>query len=201
MTYDVTTSDRNALPKVTLVNENFWLYGSIPYGAYGSVVKDGTAYLFGQPSNHVIALAKVPVGSIEDKSKYQYWVNGQWTSSMPALNAANINIPNVSAGGQGTYFYSNYWKKWVWIGQAGISVSADFYITTADSITGPWESSAHFYQGQTGSYPLGAYTLQAHPGLHPSGTNVNEIYLTYTKNDAFAGTALYSMPLIHVQWN
>jgi hypothetical protein len=117
MTYDLGNSDQNALPTVTLVNENFWLYGSVPYGVYGSVVKDGIAYLFGQPSNGHTALAKVPTGSIEDQSQYQFWVNGAWTSRMPGINDANINIPNVSAGGQGTYYFSTYWNKWVWIGQ------------------------------------------------------------------------------------
>ncbi|KAI1366319.1 hypothetical protein F5Y08DRAFT_337711 [Xylaria arbuscula] len=202
MTYSLDNSDRDALPTVSLVDENFWLYGGIPYGAYGSVVKDGTAYLFGKPSNGNIALAKVPAGSIEDKSQYQYWVNGAWTSSLPGLNDATVNIPNVSAGGQGTYYFSDFWNKWVWIGQAGISVSADYFITTADEITGPWESSVNFYTGETGTYPLGAYTLQAHPGLNSGGsTATNEIYISHTKNDAYADTALYSTPLIHIEWN
>ncbi|KAI8955280.1 hypothetical protein F4801DRAFT_602871 [Xylaria longipes] len=202
LTYDLGTSDSNALPTVTLVNENFWAYGSIAFGNYGYVIKDGIAYLFGQPSNGVVSLAKVPVGSIEDQAQYQYWVNGVWTSSRPGINDANISIPNVSAGGQGTYYFSTYWNKFVWIGQAGISVSADFFITTADSITGPWESPVNFYSGQSGSYALGAYTLQAHPGLNPGGsTSTNEIYISYTKNDVLDNTSLYSTPLIHIQWN
>ncbi|KAI0966026.1 hypothetical protein F4678DRAFT_484565 [Xylaria arbuscula] len=201
LTYDLGNSDQNALPTVSLVDENFWLYGGIPYGAYGNVIQDGTAYLWGQPSNKNVALAKVPVGSIEDKSQYQYWVNGAWTSSLPGIDDANINIENASAGGQGTYYFSDYWNKWVWIGQAGISVSADFFITTADDITGPWESAVNFYSGQTGTYALGAYTLQAQPGLNPDGTSTNEIYITHTKNDAFQNTALYSTPLIHIEWN
>ncbi|KAI0871592.1 hypothetical protein GGS24DRAFT_470777 [Hypoxylon argillaceum] len=201
LTYDLSTTDLNVLPTVALVDENFWPDASIPYGAYGNVIQDGIAYLFGKPSNGIVSLAKVPVGSIEDSSQYQYWVNNAWTSSMPLINAANISIPNVSAGGQGTYYFSTYWNKWVWIGQAGISVSADFFITTADSITGPWESPVNFYSGQTGSYYLGAYSLQAHPGLNPDGTATNEIYISYTKNDAFEGTSLYSTPLIHIQWN
>ncbi|KAI8624585.1 hypothetical protein F5Y19DRAFT_467688 [Xylariaceae sp. FL1651] len=201
MAYNLGTADQNALPTVTLVNENFWLYGSIPYGAYGGVVQNGIAYLFGKPSNGVIALAKVPVGSIENQSQYQYWVNGAWTSSLPGINTANINIPNVSAGGQGTYYFSTYWNKWVWIGQAGISVSADFFITTADSITGPWETATNFYSGQNGNYFLGAYSLQAHPGLNPSGTTTNEIYISYTKNDVVSNTNVYTTPLIHIVWD
>ncbi|KAI2626852.1 hypothetical protein GGS21DRAFT_545926 [Xylaria nigripes] len=201
LTYDLNTADRNALPRVTFLNEVFWPGGSIPYGAYGNLIKDGIAYLFGQPSTGVVALAKVPAGAIQDRSQYQYWVNGAWTKKMPSIKDANVGIYNASAGGQGTYYFSTYWNKWVWIGQAAISVSADFFITTADSITGPWESPVHFYSGKTGTFYLGAYTLQAHPGLNPAGTSTNEIYISYTKNDVRAGTALYSTPLIHIQWN
>ncbi|KAI1753103.1 hypothetical protein F4782DRAFT_97888 [Xylaria castorea] len=201
LTYKLGTSDSNALPTVTLVNENFWVNGSIPFGNYGNVIKDGIAYLFGQPSNGVLSLAKVPVKSIENVGAYQYWVNGAWTSSMPHINHENIKIPNGNAGGQGTYYFSKYWNKWVWIGQAGISVSADFFITTADSITGPWATPVKFHSGQSGSYFLGAYSLQAHPGLNPAGTSTNEIYISYTKNDAFQNTQKYTTPLIHIVWN
>ncbi|KAF2966278.1 hypothetical protein GQX73_g7292 [Xylaria multiplex] len=200
LTYELGTSDPNILPTVTLVNEDFWLYGSIPYGAYGNVIEDDTAYLFGQPSNGVVSLAKVPVSAIEDPSQYQFWVNSTWASSMPTIGDANISIPNVSAGGQGTYYFSTYWDKWVWIGQAGLSVSANFFITTADSITGPWESPINFYTGRTGTYPLGAYSLQAHPGLNPDGASTNEIYISYTKSDDFEKTELYTTPLIRIQW-
>jgi hypothetical protein len=117
MTYDINNPDRNALPTTTVVNENFWPHNSIPYGTYGSVAQDGIAYLFGKPSNGHIALAKVPVHSVEDISKYEFWVNGAWTSTMPGLNDTGVIIPNVSAGGQGTYYFSEIWNKWVWIGQ------------------------------------------------------------------------------------
>ncbi|KAI0485834.1 hypothetical protein F4859DRAFT_512027 [Xylaria cf. heliscus] len=201
LTYNLGTSDQNVLPTVSLVNENFWVYGGIPFGNYGNVIKDGVAYLFARTSNGVVSLAKVPAGSIENQSQYQYWVNGAWTTKMPHINDANINIPNVSAGGQGTYYFSTYWNKWVWIGQANLSVAAEFFITTADSITGPWQTPVKFYTGQTGSYYLGAYSLQAHPGLNRAGTTTNDIYITYTKNDAFQNTSKYTTPLIHIQWN
>ncbi|KAI1435573.1 hypothetical protein GGR50DRAFT_702881 [Xylaria sp. CBS 124048] len=201
LTYNLGTADRNVLPKVTLLDEGFWPDDSIPYGAYGNVLKDGIAYLFGQSSKGMVALAKVPSGAIEDRTQYQYWVNGSWTTKRPSINDTNANIPNVNAGGQGTYYFSTYWNKWVWIGQAGISVSADFFITTADSITGPWASAVKFYSGVTGTFYLGAYTLQAHPGLNPAGRSTNEIYISYTKADDLNGTTLYSTPLIHIQWN
>ncbi|KAI1323830.1 hypothetical protein F5Y16DRAFT_329474 [Xylariaceae sp. FL0255] len=203
LTYDLSTTDENTLPTVILVNEHFWADGSIPYGAYGNVIQDGVAYLFGKPSNGAIALAMVPVGSIEDTSAYQYWVNGAWTTTLPGIDTANIGIDNASAGGQGTYYYSTYSNQYFWIGQASISVSADFYVTTADDITGPWGTPTQFYSGVNGNYSLGAYSLQAHPDLLSShSASTNEIYLTYTKNDVVGdNVSLYTTPLIHVVWN
>jgi len=85
--------------------------------------------------------------------------------------------------------------------KAGLSVSADFFITTANSITGPWEESVNFYSGQTGTYPLGAYSLQAHPGFNDAGVKTNNIYLTHTKNDQLEDWAVYTTPLIYIEWN
>jgi hypothetical protein len=162
-------------------------------------VQGGTAYLWGQGSDKNVALARVPVSSIEDASQYEFYVNGAWTSNKPALGNTAAKIDNASAGGQGTYYYSQAWQSYVWIGQAGISVSADFYITTAPAPEGPWIQPIHFYSGVNGNFSLGAYSLQANPGLSPA--DQNEIYLTYTKTDAVGdNVALYTTPLILVQW-
>ncbi|KAI0154472.1 hypothetical protein GGR57DRAFT_502671 [Xylariaceae sp. FL1272] len=203
LTYSLSTSDKNALPTVSIVNERFWAENSIGYGAYGNLVQDGTAYLFGKTSSGTVALAKVAAGSVEDLSQYQYWVNGAWTSTQPSLNDGTINIQNAGAGGQGTFYYSSYAKSFYWVGQAGFSVSADFYVTTADSLTGPWNSPSKFYSGTNGNYSLGAYSLQAHPDLLPSrSASTNEIYISYTKNDVVGdNVSLYTTPLIHVAWN
>ncbi|EIW80655.1 hypothetical protein CONPUDRAFT_16453, partial [Coniophora puteana RWD-64-598 SS2] len=158
-----TSAGHDALPTVTLVNENFWTASEqLPYGAYGGFVADGTAYLYGKGSSGTVGLAKVPVGSIENKSAYQFYVNGGWTSMAPSLGASGVNIPNVSAGGQGTYYYSPPWNSYVWIGQPGLSVSADFFITTSPNPEGPWTQPTKFYSGANGNATLGAYTLQAH---------------------------------------
>lgn len=69
--FNTDNGDRNALPAATRVNENWWSINSIPFGAFGSVVKDGTTYLFGQTSDRSICLAKVPTGSIENLSEYR----------------------------------------------------------------------------------------------------------------------------------
>ena len=193
--------DENALPGIEIVNENFWSQNSIPFGVYGHVVKDGVAYLWGQPSNRKIALAKVPAGSIEDITQYQYWVNGAWTNLAPAINDLGAVIENGSAGGQGTYYYSDLWQSYVWIGQSGIGVSPDFFITTAPDPTGPWETPVSFYMGEPGSADLSAYTLQAHPDLVPAGRD--EMYISYTKadhDDAIPHTDIYSTPMVKITW-
>lgn len=200
VTYDPATTDENTLPEVSVVDGAFWAQDAIPYGAYGNVVRDGIAYLYGKTSNGHIALAKVPVDSVEDKSSYEYWVNGSWSSTAPSKDDTNANIPGVSAGGQGTYYYSDVWQSYVWIGQAGLSISADFFITTAPSPEGPWEQPKQFYSGENGSAELSSYTLQAHPDMVPEGQN--RIYISYTKVDVREGTEfdIYSTPLILVEW-
>ncbi|EIW79896.1 hypothetical protein CONPUDRAFT_126342 [Coniophora puteana RWD-64-598 SS2] len=193
----------DALPAVTIVDEAFWAADEqVPYGAYGSIVSaDGsTAYLYGKGSSGTIALAKVPVGSIEDKTQYQFYENGSWTPTPPSLNASDINVPNASAGGQGTYFFSPPWERYVWIGQAGISVSADFFVTTAPAPEGPWAAPVQFYSAENGNATLGAYSLQANPALGGFEDGANDVYLTYTKNDVINGVGFYSTPLIKVSW-
>ena len=59
-------------------------------------------------SNQVVALARVPVRDVTNISKYEYLVNGTWKTEQPGIIATNIKISNVSADGQGTYFFSQY---------------------------------------------------------------------------------------------
>lgn len=200
LTHSAGNPDQNALPAVNLVDGAFWPEDSIPFGAYGHIVRDGTAYLYGKASNGHIALAKAPIGSVEDKSTYQYWTGGSWSNTPPAIDDPSASIPNASAGGQGTYYFSDAWQSYVWIGQAALSVSAQFFITTAPEPTGPWEAPVEFYRGEDGSAALAAYSLQAHPDMVPAGAN--EIYLTYTKTDRRDTTIfdIYSTPLIRVEW-
>jgi hypothetical protein len=189
-------------PTVTIVEEDFWSADDFGYGDYGGVVKDGIAYLYGHNSANSIGLAKVPVGSVEDKTAYEYYVNGTWVGGAnPGVNASGIAIPNVSAGGQGTYYFSEVWGLYVWIGQASNTASPNFYVTTAPSPEGPWDTPFLFYAAPPGNYLFGGYTLQAHTSLLANDTE-NAIYLTYTKIDLnSAGTAsYYTTPLVYVQW-
>lgn len=196
--YTPATAD---LPTATVVEEDFWTAEEFPYGVYGGVVSDGVAYLYGHNSVNTVGLARVPVGSVEDKSAYEYYVNGTWVDTAnPGVNATGISIPNVSAGGQGNYYFSEVWGLYVWIGQASNTASPDFYVTTSASPEGPWDTPALFYAAPPGNFFLGGYSLQAHPGLLANDTE-NGIYLTYTRpvvNDA--GVSYYTTPLIYVEW-
>ncbi|CAI7569875.1 unnamed protein product [Penicillium pancosmium] len=198
--YRVTyTSGASGLPKAELVNQAFWAENDIPFGTYGGVVQDDVVYIWGQATGGSVNLARVPVANVEDKSKYEFYVNGGWTTTQPELGDGAATIENASAGGQGTYYFSNHWKSFVWVGQVSNSVSADFFITTSPAPEGPWTEPIKFYSGVNGNYSLGAYTLQANPAL--SLPDSNEIYLTYTKTDAVGdNVALYTTPLILVEW-
>lgn len=205
ITYNPERDGEENLPLVEVVDEEFWTENAIPYGVYGNVVRNGIAYLWGQTSNKTTSLAKVPVSAIEDKSQYQYLVNGEWVNTEPSpgehqKNPQSLHIPHVSAGGQGTFYFSPVWDCYVWIGQGHPSVSAEFYITTAPEPEGPWIEPQKFYVGENGTFFLGAYSLQAHPGLVREGENA--VYLTYTKNDVLGdgGGCVYSTPLIYVEW-
>ncbi|KAK2757719.1 hypothetical protein FQN54_004688 [Arachnomyces sp. PD_36] len=187
------------LPDVEIVDEAFWAENEIPFGDYGNVIVNGTAYLYGKGSDGKVALARCPADSVEDKSTYEFYVGGSWTSEKPSLGDEAAALDNVSAGGQGTYYYSEHWQSYVWIGQSGISVGADFFITTSPSPEGPWIEPFNFFSAVSGTHDLGAYTLQAHPAF--SSPDVNEIYITYTKNDVVSeDVALYTHPLYRVQW-
>ncbi|ORX36516.1 hypothetical protein BD324DRAFT_629168 [Kockovaella imperatae] len=186
------------LPEVEVVQEQFWPQNSFAYGDYGNIVRNGTAYLYAQSSNGTISLAKVGVNDVEDRSKYQYWVNNSWTSTVPALNTSGIQV-NATYGGQGTFYYSYPWQSYVWIGQQGHTVDPDFWITTAPEPYGPWTTPTHILSVQAGNYSLGAYSMQAHPAL-VSSPWTNEIYVSYTKNDIVQNKNLYTQPLIKIEW-
>lgn len=188
---------REELPKVTIVDEDFWKAGEIPFGNVGNVVKDGIAYLYGAVGEHgkqeQIALARCPADAVEKRSKYEYWVNGQWTRDVPKHDTPGIAIENVSAGGQGTYFWNRFWNSFVWIGGNRFP-GARCYICTAPQPQGPWTQPKDFWNGPTGTHPIGAYSIQAHPALtHNSGKN--DLYISYTTQGD-----RYRTPLVYIEF-
>ncbi|KAM0248247.1 hypothetical protein ACHAQJ_009536 [Trichoderma viride] len=197
MTYKP-NSDPNVVPAVTTVDNSFWEDNEIAYGTYGNVVKGGYAYLYGLLYPGGVALARVPVDSIEDKSQYEYYVHSRWTSTMPAINDPAAAIPNAGTTGQGTFYYSNRAQSYVWIGQSSPSIWADFYITTAPSPEGPWISPYLLYSGPNGDGDLPSYSLQAHP--HMLREYDNGIYLTWTQYFKPSTYAAYVTPLVYVSF-
>lgn len=197
--YDTNQRDRNTVPNMVIQNEEFWPTNSIPYGVYGNAVKDGYVYLWGQPSNKKVALARVRVDDVENSSKYEFYQCGTWKSYRPTLDNGCVDVPHASAGGQGTFFFSAHWDRWVWIGQSGFEIVADFFITTSPGVEGPWDEPQLFYKGQTGTAPLPDYSLQAHPGLSYSGyMDSNSTFISYTKQDK---GGKYSTPLVRVNFD
>lgn len=90
------SSNKSALPSVSIVNDAFWAEGQIGYGDYGHVARGGMAYLYGQTSSGGTTVAKVPVDSVEDHTKYEYYVNGAWTPTMPAIGDDSVRASCIS---------------------------------------------------------------------------------------------------------
>jgi hypothetical protein len=108
------TSKKNHLRSVSAVKENFWKRGGIGYGDYGNVVWDGIAYLYGQTDSPTgTALAKAAVEDVEDREQYQYYVDCGWTKQQPGINDTAAIISNAGAGGQGTFYYSEYFSSYI----------------------------------------------------------------------------------------
>ena len=139
--------DRDALPKVSIVKEDFWKEGELPYGTHGTIIKDGIAYLYTQISEHgPVALAKCPADAVEHRSKYEFFVNGNWTRDVPKPDTPGLEIPNCSAKGQSTYYWNNHWNCFVCIG-GPIFPGADVHICTAPAAEGPWTEPQCIWKG------------------------------------------------------
>ena len=186
------------LPEVEVVQEEFLPVNSFPYGSYGSIVRNGTSFLYGQSSKGIISLAKVGVNDVEHLDKYQYYVDGSWTSTQPLFNDTSARV-NATAGGQGTFYFSEPWQSYVWIGQPGQSVAPEFWMRTAPEPYGPWTEPQKILTVQSGNYSLGSYSMQAHPALVQNPNN-KEIWVSYTKNDIVQNRNLYTQPLIKIEF-
>jgi hypothetical protein len=198
----VPREEKHALPHASVIDGSFWKENEVPYGADGAVVRDGIAYLFGRIGSATTAVARVLVDLIERKACYEYWVGGEWTKMKPSITDASINIPNANAGGPGTYFWSEVWQSFVWIGGTGTAnPGAECYISTAASANGPWIVPFKFYSGMNGTHPLQAQSIQAHPSLLREGEEENGMYFSYTQYDLGASNdTMYSTHLLYLDW-
>lgn len=161
--YDPQVHRGETLPQVTLVDKEFWAENAIPYGNYGTVIaKDGTLYCWAQTGEGMAkstSLARVPVQQLENKSAYEFFVNGAWTKQMPSLGQDGIELVNSNVGGQGNYYFSEPWQSYVWIG-GGPFPGPNFFITTAPAPEGPWIQPFQFFSGVNGDHFLGAYSVR-----------------------------------------
>lgn len=228
------SADINAMPHVEVVAPRFYRENQIGFGRYGSMMYNNTAYLYGQTSDRHTVLARVSADQIENISAYEYYqtTTHTWIDTAPVFNTsheaittpsssgtfvsripliAHIQssyiIPNAGYGGQGTFYYSSYFSRFIWIGQSsGLDgTSAHFYITTAPAPEGPWEAPTMLFAGENGDDAIAAaYTLQAHPALLPSGPEVaseNGIYVTWTQQwQEGTVSSRYVTPLVWLEF-
>ncbi|KAF7377217.1 hypothetical protein MSAN_00141400 [Mycena sanguinolenta] len=199
--YHVTSSSAGAFPTVSLLVSSFWSSTQIGYGSAASVVANGYAYLYGPTPNGKLAVARAAqtdfLGALNDKSIYEYYVNGAWTTTAPVSTDSTIPLPNTSSA-QGTIYWSPKWSSYVWIGGDGFP-DANFYISTAPNPEGPWSTGTEFYTGAVGVGSLPAYSAVAHPGLTDGTGDYIFISWTRTITDS-AGVDVYDQPLVRVDW-
>ncbi|SMR54772.1 unnamed protein product [Zymoseptoria tritici ST99CH_3D1] len=191
------------LPTVSIANPTFWAAGEPGYGDYGNVVRDGYAYLYAQrPDSSGTLLARAPITSIEDRSTYTYYTPSTgWTTTLPSLSDPAATLPNAGTGWQGTFYYSTAFSSYIWIGQALNCPSAEFYITTAPAPEGPWIEPYVLWKGESGDGMVGAYSLQAHTSLLPSGDVAAEkgIFVSFTQAWGVGVETTYVTPLVYLE--
>ena len=192
------TDDQTELPTVSIVDEYFFAQGVWAYGEYGNVIVGDTAYLYGNSNANHIGLARVKLCDVEDISQYEYYVGGQWTSSQPNINTTSAYVDvGGNGGGQGTFYYSQPWDQFVWIGQPGGCACTNFLVSVSPSPEGPWTNVTTILDVVPGNYTgIGAYTMQAHPEFVP-GPEQNSIHLTYTQQY----TDHYETPMYLIEWD
>ncbi|KAJ7062680.1 hypothetical protein C8F01DRAFT_1281624 [Mycena amicta] len=198
-----TSVDTSVIPAGTVAMSKFWASNQVGYGSAASVLSGSFIYLYGSTPSGQLAVARSALtgflGALDNKSTYQYYVNGAWTNTAPTTSTAGIALANTRSV-QGTVYFSNKWNSFVWIGGDGFP-NANFDISTAPLPEGPWTAPTQFYSGTVGNGSLPAYSAVAHPGL-TDGTG-NYIFITWTKtldtNPTGSGP-VYQQPLVRVDW-
>ncbi|ORX38021.1 hypothetical protein BD324DRAFT_624229 [Kockovaella imperatae] len=202
--YEVTYTpgdDPLALPTATMIAEEFFPRFAWNYGAMGGIIDDGYLYLWGVTydfgvfnNNQTVGLARVPVGSITNINDYQYYYpsTSTWSSVQPNIYDASANVNIDGIFGQGTFFYSSYYGRYVYVGQLG-TIDGEMLIAaaTASSPEGPWSAQSNQYQID----PDYSYSLAAHPEMSGNLPS-NQIYLTYTQNVKYDNDNQYVTPLL-----
>ena len=112
------TADNNTLPAAHIVASRFWTSDQVGYGNDASVVADGYAYLYGATPSGGLAVARCALRglmpTLEDKSLYAYYVDGQWQAAIPAKNDSGVTLENTRKA-QGTVYFSKKWNVSPWV--------------------------------------------------------------------------------------
>ncbi|MEV0582590.1 DUF4185 domain-containing protein [Nonomuraea sp. NPDC050310] len=100
------------------------------------VRRDGFVYVYGTPNgrNGAAHLARVPEGSILNKSAYQYWTGTAWQSGQDTLAAPIVAAPVSELSVQ----FNAYTGKWLMTYLKG----SDIVLRSASAPTGPWSAPA-----------------------------------------------------------
>ncbi|KAJ7073864.1 hypothetical protein C8F01DRAFT_971290 [Mycena amicta] len=190
-----TSVDTSVMPSVAVAVSKFWAEDEVGYGSAANVLSGSFMYLYGTTPSGQLAVARSALtgflGALDNKSTYEYYVNGAWTTTAPTTSTDGIGLDNTRSA-QGTVYFSSKWNSFVWIGGDGFP-NANFYVSTAPAPEGPWTAPTLFYSGAVGNASLPAYSAVAHPGL-TDGTG-NYIFITWTKV-----TEIYQQPLVRVDW-
>jgi hypothetical protein len=151
------------------------------------VRRDGYVYSFGTPSGRSGSayVSRVPEGSVQDLTKYEYWSkpwwkfwgSGSWVKNNPSGASAVISAP-VS---EMSVAYNDYLKKYVALYCNG---SNNVVMRTASAPQGPWSSAQTLVTAT--QIPGGLYA----PFIHPWSTG-KDLYFNLSLWSA------YSVMLMH----
>ncbi|KAM3441636.1 hypothetical protein MY4824_001414 [Beauveria thailandica] len=98
------------IPTVNSVYEYTWIARQHIRSDFSSVIKDPKVSLY-KFVHDVESADRNAAPRVEGASRYEYYVDGKWMLQRPGIDNRGVEVANSSASGQGTYFYSPFWKK------------------------------------------------------------------------------------------
>ncbi|KAK9471443.1 uncharacterized protein V1510DRAFT_404127 [Dipodascopsis tothii] len=119
------------------------------YGAFGNIVIDGYAYLYGldtiYSSRYDVHVARAPLTSIKDQSTWQYYdaSTGTWSSTITHPSARRRSaavIQGTMPFSSGAFFFSQYHNQYCLV-FFNNWIDSTFRILFADTPVGPWDTN------------------------------------------------------------
>lgn len=162
----------NADPKCTRpFGKSTWTTNEPDWGQLSAVSGkgDGYTYVFansyhnGQANNqsNKVVLARVPKAQAFNLNSYEYWHGASTGFNKNRILISNLNdnsaenLVGLDNVGQGTAFYSTYYKKFIYFNM-GISLdNRNLYAWTADQPQGPWSERITLYSDPLPEPPSG----------------------------------------------